>query len=72
MSSSPDKSKRNEHVCPICNSKFGNIGNFKQHMKSHDNEQLKEQRNKILGEIVSSSYSKLQNIQNTDAQKLKF
>ena len=52
-------SQNNEHVCPICNSKYSNVGNFKQHMKTHDNEELREQRNAILSEMIATCFSKL-------------
>lgn len=51
-------SQNNEHVCPICNSKYSNVGNFKQHMKTHDNEELREQRNAILSEMIATCFSK--------------
>ena len=50
-------SQNNEHVCPICNSKYSNVGNFKQHMKTHDNEELREQRNAILSEMIATCFS---------------
>ena len=86
-------SQNNEHVCPICNSKyrwvekiclfsfwrekkfrqmasawkqlfwiktfdfFSNVGNFKQHMKTHDNEELREQRNAILSEMIATCFN---------------
>jgi hypothetical protein len=55
---SPEKSKKSDHTCPICKTHYTNIGNFKMHMKSHDNDHLREQRNQILTEIVSVCYSK--------------
>ena len=51
-------SQNSEHICPICNAKYNNVGNFKQHMKSHDTEQFREQRNAILSEMIATSYSK--------------
>jgi hypothetical protein len=48
--------KNVDHVCPICNSRYSNIGNFKLHMKSHDNDHLREQRNQIIGEMVSTCF----------------
>jgi len=50
-------SQNNEHVCPICNSKYSNVGNFKQHMKTHDNEELREQRNAILSEMIATCFN---------------
>lgn len=50
-------SKNSEHVCPICNSKYNNVGNFKQHMKTHDNEELREQRNAILSEMIATCFN---------------
>ena len=50
-------SQNSEHICPICNAKYNNVGNFKQHMKSHDTEQFREQRNAILSEMIATSYS---------------
>jgi hypothetical protein len=44
---SPEKSKNSGHVCPICKSTYSNIGNFKLHMKTHDNDHLKDQRNQV-------------------------
>lgn len=52
-------SQNSEHICPICNSKYNNVGNFKLHMKNHDNEQLREQRNALLSEMIANSFSKL-------------
>lgn len=52
------KSRNSEHVCPICNSKYNNVGNFKQHMKLHDNEALREQRNVILGEMIATCFNR--------------
>ena len=50
---------KTNHVCPMCNSGFSNIGNFKQHMKTHDNdEEYKEQRNQIISEMVATCYGK--------------
>lgn len=45
------------HVCPICNSSYSNIGNFKQHMRLHDNDHLKDQRNQMLENMVSTGYN---------------
>merc|ERR1711936_1003029 len=50
-------SQNSEHICPICNAKYNNVGNFKQHMKSHDTEQFREQRNAILSEMIATSYN---------------
>jgi len=50
-------SQNNEHVCPVCNSKYSNVGNFKQHMKTHDNEELREQRNAILSEMIATCFN---------------
>ena len=54
----PKLGKNSDHVCPICNSRYSNIGNFKQHMKMHDSDNLKEQRNVIIGEMVATCYGK--------------
>ena len=52
-------SKNSEHVCPLCNLKFNNGTAFKHHMKSHDdNEELREQRNAVLGEMIATCFSK--------------
>ena len=54
-------SKNSEHVCPLCNLKFNNGTAFKHHMKSHDdNEELREQRNAVLGEMIATCFSKKQ------------
>ena len=58
-------SQNNEHVCPICNSKYSNVGNFKQHMKTHDNEELREQRNAILSEMIATCFSEFLSLQFT-------
>ena len=51
-------SKNAEHVCPLCNIKFNNGTAFKQHMKTHDdNEELREQRNAVLGEMIATCFS---------------
>ena len=34
-----------------------NVGNFKQHMKTHDNEELREQRNAILSEMIATCFN---------------
>ena len=36
---------------------FSNVGNFKQHMKTHDNEELREQRNAILSEMIATCFN---------------
>ena len=51
--------KSGDHVCPICNSRFTNIGNFKQHMKTHDTDHLRDQRNQIISEMVATCYGDL-------------
>jgi len=48
--------RNNDHICPICDSKYTNIGSFKQHMKMHDNDHLKEQRHRLVGELVSACF----------------
>ena len=54
-------SKNSEHVCPLCNLNFNNGTAFKHHMKSHDdNEELREQRNAVLGEMIATCFSKKQ------------
>jgi len=51
-------SKNSEHVCPLCNIKFTKATAFKAHMKTHDdNEQLREQRNAVLGEMVATCFN---------------
>jgi len=51
-------SKNSEHVCPLCNLKFNNGTAFKHHMKSHDdNEELREQRNAVLGEMIATCFN---------------
>jgi len=45
-----------DHICPICNSKYTNVGSFKQHMKQHDNDQFKDERNALVGELVSACF----------------
>ncbi len=70
-STSPEKPKKSDHICPICKSSYPNIGNFKLHMKSHDNDHLKDQRNQLLSEIVATCYSKFKREKHlTNAKRL--
>lgn len=45
-----------EYRCPLCNSVYNNLGNFKQHMRFHENENMKEQRAALLNSVVSACY----------------
>ena len=47
-----------EYLCPFCNSKYNNVGNFKQHMKFHESEAAKEERSQMMNDMVASSFSK--------------
>ena len=49
-------------LCPICNSKYHNLANYRQHMKFHANESLKEERNAMMNAMVSSCYGMLSEI----------
>ena len=49
--------KNNEHICPICSSKFSNVTSFKQHMKLHDNETFREQRNQVLSDMIATCFN---------------
>ena len=49
-------------LCPICNSKYHNLANYRQHMKFHENESLKEERNAMMNAMVSSCYGMLSEI----------
>lgn len=48
-----------EYRCPLCNSVYNNLGNFKQHMRFHENENMKEQRAALLNSVVSACYGEL-------------
>lgn len=56
LTQSPTGLKRLEHRCPICDTTYGSIGSFKLHMKSHDNDQYRDQRNELIGEIVANCH----------------
>ncbi|CAB4066875.1 unnamed protein product [Lepeophtheirus salmonis] len=49
-----------EYICPICNSTYTNFGNFGQHMKRHDNEELfqhvVEERMARINEMITSCF----------------
>jgi hypothetical protein len=46
------------YTCALCNATYNNMGSFKQHMKFHEDERDREQRNLILNNMVSMCYSK--------------
>ncbi len=52
------QSSPKEYLCPFCNSRYNNLGNFKQHMRFHESEAVKEERSQMMNEMVATSFSK--------------
>ncbi len=45
------------YLCPFCNSKYDNAVAFKNHLKFHESEALKEQRTQMMNEMVATCFS---------------
>ncbi len=46
------------YLCPFCNASYSSGKAFKQHMLFHENEAVKEERTRMLNEMVAASFSK--------------
>ncbi len=46
------------YLCPFCNAKYHNSVAFKNHLKFHESEALKEQRSQMMSEMVATCFGK--------------
>ena len=51
-----------EYLCPFCNSKYTSSTAFKQHMKFHESETVKEERNIMMNNVVSACFSEYKTV----------
>lgn len=53
---SPATDPNGGFLCPFCNARYGGAVAFKHHLKYHESEALKEQRDQMLAEMVSACF----------------